>query len=162
MTTTVYSGQSAALEVDSERSQSVTSTSAAAKRQATSVRTWVGRVMSGLVIAFLLLASAFPKLFLPGIAVESMHQLGWSEKYLLLIAIIEVAGTVLYAIPRTASLGAVLLTGLLGGAVASQLRIDAPTFSHTLFPIYVGLLMWGGLGLRSAQLRDVLPLTTRD
>ncbi len=150
MTTTVHSNQPARFEA------------ATPKPDATSARRWVGRVMSGLVVAFLLVASAFPKLFLPEIAAESMHQLGFDEKHLLLLAIIEVAGAVLYAIPRTAALGALLLTGLFGGAIASQLRIDAPAFSHTLFPIYVGVLMWGGLWLRCARLRNVLPLTVRD
>jgi DoxX-like family len=115
--------------------------------------TWVGRVMSGLVIAFMLIASAFPKLFLPELAVESMQQLGWNPKHLPIIAALEIVGTLLYAIPRTAALGAVLLTGLLGGAVATHLRIENPLFSHTIFPLYVGLLMWGGLWLRSARVR---------
>ena len=125
----------------------------------TTVRTWTGRVMSGLVIAFLLLASAFPKFFLPQIAEESMAQLGWSTKHLLVIAFIELVGTVLYAIPRTAVLGALLLTGLLGGAVATHLRVENPWFSHTLFPLYVGFLMWGGLWLRNARLRALLSLS---
>jgi hypothetical protein len=117
------------------------------------VGTWIGRVMSGLVIAFLLIASAFPKLFLPELAVESMQQLGWNAKHLGVIAVIELAGTLLYAIPRTAAVGAVLLTGLFGGAVATHLRIDNPLLSHTLFPLYVGALMWGGLWLRNARVR---------
>ena len=129
----------------------------AAQKKAT-VGTWIGRVMSGLVVTFMLLASVFPKLFLPEVALESMQQLGWNAKHLLLIAVIELVGTLLYAIPRTAALGAVLLTGLLGGAVATHLRIDNPLFSHTLFPLYVGFLMWGGLWLRNAQVRAVLPL----
>jgi hypothetical protein len=122
------------------------------RRKAT-IRTWIGRVMSGLVIAFLLLASAAPKFFMSQLAAESMHELGWDAKHLLLIGILELVGTVLYAIPRTAALGAVLLTGLLGGAVATHLRIDNPLFSHTLFPLYVGFLMWGGLWLRNARVR---------
>jgi hypothetical protein len=112
--------------------------------------------MSGLVIAFLLLASAAPKFFMPQLAGESMRELGWDPKHLLLIAILELVGTVLYAIPRTAVLGAVLLTGLLGGAVATHLRIDNPLFSHTLFPLYVGFLMWGGLWLRNARVHIAL------
>ena len=116
-------------------------------------RIWTGRVMSGLVVVFLLAASAFPKLFVPQVAVPSVHELGWHEKYLTLLAAIEISGAILYAIPRTAKLGAVLLTGLLGGAIASHLRIEAPLFSHTLFPMYVGLLMWGGLWLRDGRLR---------
>jgi hypothetical protein len=119
---------------------------------------WTGRAMSGLVVAFLVLASAVPKIFLPEIATESMRQLGFPEHHLLLLACIEVVGTLLYAFPRTASLGAVVLTGLLGGAVASHLRLDAPMFSHTLFPVYVGVFMWGGLWLRHAKVRQLLPL----
>jgi uncharacterized membrane protein YphA (DoxX/SURF4 family) len=115
--------------------------------------------MSGLVIAFLLTASVFPKLFLPELALESMRQLGWHAKHLWVIAVIELVGTLLYAIPRTAALGAVLMTGLFGGAVATHLRIDNPLFSHTLFPLYVGSLMWGGLWLRNAQTRALLPLS---
>jgi hypothetical protein len=123
------------------------------------VGTWIGRVMSGLVIAFMLVASALPKLFLPELAVESMQQLGWNAKHLFVIAAIELIGTLLYALPRTSALGAVLLTGLLGGAVATHLRIDNPLFSHTVFPLYVGFLMWGGLWLRNARVRALLPLT---
>jgi uncharacterized membrane protein YphA (DoxX/SURF4 family) len=117
--------------------------------------------MSGLVIAFMLTASVFPKLFLPELAAESMQQLGWNAKHLLFIAAIELVCTLLYAIPRTAALGAVLLTGVLGGAVATHLRIDNPLLSHTLFPLYVGSLMWGGLWLRSARARALLPLTPK-
>ena len=131
------------------------------RRRAT-VGIWTGRVMSGLVIAFLLGASALPKLFLAEIADASMQQLGWSSKHLLVIAAIEVIGTLLYAIPRTSVAGAVLLTGLLGGAVATHLRIDNPWLSHTLFPLYVGALMWGGLWLQNPRLRVLLPLTEND
>jgi uncharacterized membrane protein YphA (DoxX/SURF4 family) len=127
------------------------------QRKAT-VGVWIGRVMSGLVVAFMLMASAFPKLFMPELAQESMQQLGWNAKHLFIIAAIELVGTLLYAIPRTAALGAVVLTGLLGGAVATHLRIENPLFSHTVFPLYVGLLMWGGLWLRNAQVRALLPL----
>ncbi len=129
------------------------------RRGKATVGIWIGRVMSGLVIAFLLLASAAPKFFMPQLAAESMHALGWDAKHVLLIASLELVGTVLYAIPRTAALGAVLLTGLLGGAIATHLRIDNPLFSHTLFPVYVGLLMWGGLWLRNARVRAFLPLS---
>jgi hypothetical protein len=131
-----------------------------AQRKA-AVGIWMGRVMSGLVIAFMLLASVFPKLFLPELARESMQQLGWNGKHVLVIAAIELAGTLLYAIPRTAALGAVVLTGLFGGAVATHLRIDNPLLSHTLFPLYVGSLMWGGLWLRNARVRALLPLTPK-
>lgn len=121
----------------------------------------LGRVMSGLVIAFLLSASVTPKLILPEVAGESMRQLGWQPKHLLVIAILELLGTMLYAIPRTAPFGALLLTGLLGGAVATHLRVENPLLSHTLFPVLVGSLMWGGLWLRSAALRAFLVHSVR-
>jgi uncharacterized membrane protein YphA (DoxX/SURF4 family) len=129
----------------------------AGRRKAT-MGTWTGRVMSGLVVAFMLGASVFPKLFMPELAAESMQQLGWNPKHLLVIALLELVGTLLYAIPRTAALGAVFLTGLLGGAIATHLRIENPLFSHTFFPVYVGLLMWGGLWLRNERVRASLPL----
>jgi hypothetical protein len=125
----------------------------------TTVGIWIGRVMSGLVIAFMLTASVVPKLFLPALAGKSMQELGWNPKHLLVIAAIELVGTLLYAIPRTAAVGAIFLTGLLGGAVATHLRIDNPLLSHTLFPLYVGSLMWGGLWLRSARVRALMTLT---
>jgi hypothetical protein len=118
--------------------------------------------MSGLVVVFMVMASAFPKFFLPQVAAEAMRQLAWPEKRIMLLAIIELTGTVLYAVPRTAALGAIVLTGLFGGAIASHLRVDAPRFSHTLFPLYVGVLTWGGLWLRSARLRQIVPLMLRD
>lgn len=119
---------------------------------------WVGRVMSGLVVVFLLFASAAPKLLMPHVSGPPMAQLGWPAKYTLLLACIEIIGAVLYAIPRTAVFGAILLTGLLGGAIAANLRIDNPLLSHILFGLYVGALMWGGLWLRDPSVRALIPL----
>lgn len=119
---------------------------------------WTGRVLSGLVILFMVGASAVPKLFMPEVAGKSMTELGWPVRYTLLIAALEVAGTLLYAIPRTAVLGALLLTGVFGGAAATHLRLENPMFSHTLFSVYIGLMMWGGLWLRNPALRQLLPL----
>lgn len=158
--TTATVNVNAAAATTEQTGAPIAATQNAAQRKGT-VGIWIGRVMSGLVIAFLLLASAAPKLFMPELAVESMQQLGWNPKHLMLLAVIEVIGTLLYAIPRTACLGAVLLTGLLGGAVATHLRIDNPLFSHTVFPFYVGALMWGGLWLRNARVRALLPLTSK-
>lgn len=118
---------------------------------------WTGRILSGLFIAFMLFASVFPKFFLPQIAFDTLKQLEWPPKYLMLIAGIELVGTILYLIPRTAVFGAVLLTGLLGGAMATQIRIENPLFSHILFGLYLGLMMWGGLWLRDGQLRSLFP-----
>jgi hypothetical protein len=155
-TTTTVPGYSATQERADATSASLRST--ARTRATTGI--WAGRVLSGLVIAFMLLASVAPKLFLRELAAESMPQLGWNAKHLLLIALLELVGTLLYAIPRTAVLGAVLLTGVFGGAIATHLRIDNPLLSHTLFPVYLGTLMWAGLWLRSPRLRALLPLLT--
>ncbi len=122
---------------------------------------WLGRAMSGLFILFMLGASITPKFFLPQVSHPTMTELGWSPKFTLLIGTIELLGTLLYAIPRTALLGAVLLTGLLGGSLATQLRVENPLFSHILFSVYLGLFMWGGLWLRNAQVRALLPLQLR-
>jgi hypothetical protein len=120
---------------------------------------WTGRVLSGLFVLFMLGASVAPKFLMADmVAEQSMIPLGWPAKYLLLIGLIELACVILYVIPRTSLFGAVLMTGLLGGAIATNLRVENPLFSHTLFGIYLGLFMWGGLWLRDASLRAVFPL----
>jgi len=126
----------------------------------TSSAVWIGRLLSGLFVLFMLVASIAPKLFFPDLAKahDAMDQVGWPHKYLLLIAAIELVGTILYVIPRTSVFGAVLMTGLLGGAIATQLRVDNPVFTHILFGTYLGLLMWGGLWLRDPALRALLPV----
>jgi hypothetical protein len=117
-----------------------------------------GWVMSALVALFLLGASAVPKLLNLDVTQAPMEVVGWPTKYLLLIGVIEVVCAVLYIIPRTALLGAVLMTGLLGAALAANLRVDNPLFSHTLFSIYLGGFAWVALWLREPKLRDVFPL----
>lgn len=120
---------------------------------------WTGRVLSGLFVLFMLAASVAPKFLMTDmVAEQNMTPLGWPAKYLLLIAAIELIGVVLYIIPRTSLLGAVLMTGLLGGAIATNLRVEMPVFSHTLFGLYLGLVMWGGLWLRDASLRAAFPI----
>lgn len=120
---------------------------------------WTGRVLSGLFVLFMLLASIAPKLLMTDmVAEQNLTPLGWPVKYLLLIAAIELGCVILYVIPRTSLLGAVMTTGLLGGAMATNLRVEMPLFSHTLFSIYLGLVMWGGLWLRDASLRAVFPI----
>ena len=119
---------------------------------------WTGRVLSGLFVLFMLAASIAPKFLMADmVAEQSMTPLGWPAKYLLLIGLIELACVVLYVIPRTSLFGSVLMTGLLGGAIATNLRVENPLFSHTLFGVYLGLFMWGGLWLRNASLRAVFP-----
>jgi len=88
--------------------------------------------------------------------VDGTVQLGWQPHHLPIIGTIALVLLVLYAIPRTAPLGAILWTGYLGGAVATQLRVDNPLFSHVLFPIYVAAILWGGLYLRDDRVRRLL------
>lgn len=118
---------------------------------------WTGRVLSGLAIAFLLFDSVI-KVAKMAPAVAGTTQLGYSGHLVFTIGVIELACLALYMMPRAAVLGAVLLTGYLGGAVATHVRIQSPLFSHVLFPVYVGLLIWGGLYLRDVRLRTLIPL----
>jgi len=98
------------------------------------------------------------KLFKPAPVLEGMTRLGYPVSLSVTIGIILLVCVVIYAIPQTSILGAILLTGYLGGAVASQLRIGEPLFSNVLFPVYVAALMWGGLYFREERLRALLPL----
>ena len=122
-----------------------------------SASVWVGRVLSALFVLFMLGASAAPKLMGMPIADEIMIGLGWDPDYVLPIGILEVVLTLLYAYRPTGVLGAVLFMGLLGGAIATNLRADQPLFSHTLFSVYLALFMWGGLWLRDEKLRAIFP-----
>jgi hypothetical protein len=118
---------------------------------------WTGRVLTGLFALFMLGASISPKLLGMPIAEETMAQLGWPAGYAFMIGIIELTCLVLYLVPRTSLLGAVLMMGLLGGAIATQIRAGSPLFSHILFSVYLGLFMWGGLWLRDQRLRALFP-----
>ncbi len=122
---------------------------------------WTGRGLSGLFVLFMLGASVVPKFFLPQVSGPTMTELGWPAKYTVLIGVIELAGVLLYIVPRTALLGAIVLMGLLGGAMATQLRVGNPLFSHVLFGLYLGLFMWGGLWLRDPRLRALFPIASR-
>ena len=117
-----------------------------------------GLDLSALIGLFLAIASAAPKLLGLEAALEPMEVVGWPVKYLVLIGAIEVGCGVLFLIPRTALLGAVLTTGLLAAALAANLRVDNPLFSHTLFSIYLGVAVWVALWLREEKVRAVFPL----
>ncbi len=119
---------------------------------------WTGRIMTGLFALFMLGASITPKLLRLPIAEETMAQLGWPAGYAFMIGLIELSCLVLYLIPRTNLLGGILLMGLLGGAMATQIRAGSPLFSHILFSIYLGLFMWGGLWLRDPRFRAMFPI----
>ena len=118
---------------------------------------WMGRVLSGVVILFMLFDGAIKLVPWP-VVTESMDRIGYgsSETLARTLGAITIACTVLYAIPPTSILGAILLTGYLGGAIASHLRIDSPLFSHVLFGFYLGLMVWGGLWLRDRSLRTLI------
>lgn len=120
-----------------------------------------GWVLSVLIALFLVGASAVPKLLQLDVALEPMTVVGWPSKYLLLIGLIELGCVVLFLIPQTGLLGAVLMTGLLGGALAANLRVDNPLFSHTLFSVYLGLAVWLALWLREPRLRRFFPVMRR-
>jgi hypothetical protein len=117
---------------------------------------WTGRVLTGLAALFLLFDST-GKLLEVQPVIDGTRQLGYPRDIVFTLGVILLACVVVYLIPRTSVLGAVLLTGYLGGAVAAQARVENPLFSHTLFPIYVATLIWGGLVLRDARLRAFAP-----
>jgi hypothetical protein len=120
---------------------------------------WAGRILSGFVVFFLLVDAGFKLIRpLPAPAVEAFGKLGYPIGLAGGIGVLLLSCVALYLIPRTSILGAILLTGYLGGAVASHVRIGDPWLSHALFPVYVGLLIWGGLYLRDQRLRALIPL----
>jgi hypothetical protein len=120
---------------------------------------WIGRAMSGLVVAFLIFDGGI-KLAPLSVVTETMQQLGYSDSPELArgLGVMTLAIALLYALPRTSILGAILLTGLLGGAMATHLRAGSPLFSHLFFGLYLGLIAWGGLYLRDGRLRRLFPL----
>jgi hypothetical protein len=116
-----------------------------------------GRIISGLAILFLLV-DGIMKLVNPAPVVEGMIRLGYPLSLTATIGMILLICVVIYAIPQTSILGAILLTGYLGGAVASQLRVGEPLFTNVLFPTYIAALIWGGLYLREDKLRALIPV----
>jgi len=124
---------------------------------------WAGRILSGLAVLFLLFDGLI-KLPPLEIVITTMNELGYpaTDSFARFLGVVTLACTALYAWPRTALLGAVLLTGLFGGAIATHLRIGSPLFSHTLFGIYFGVTVWGGLWLRDPRVRHVMPFMRRD
>jgi hypothetical protein len=119
---------------------------------------WIGRVLSGLAVLFLVFDGVM-KFFmdkLPPEALEAGAALQWPIERMPLVGTILLICTILHVIPRTAILGSVLLTGYLGGAVASHIRVDNPLFSHTLFPVYIAVFVWLGLYLRDARARRLI------
>ena len=120
---------------------------------------WTGRILSGFVVLFLIFDGVI-KLTPIQAVTDTFQQMGIPVKFAFLIGIVELICVALYAFPRTAVLGAILLTALLGGGIATHIRIESPLFSHTLFGVYVGLIAWGGLYLREPRLRALLPFSS--
>ena len=120
---------------------------------------WTGRILSGLVIAFLLMDGGIKLVPIKEVT-ETLQQLGYSGSIAQArgLGVLTLLCAVLYAWPRTSVLGAILLTGLLGGAMATHLRVDSPLFTHLLFGLYIGLMAWGGLYLRDPALRALMPI----
>jgi hypothetical protein len=118
---------------------------------------WGGRIASGLVILFLLFDATI-KIIRLAPALEGTARLGYSVSIVLPLGTVLLVCVVLYMIPRTSILGAILLTGYLGGAVASNVRVGNPLFGYILAPVYVAVLLWLGLFLRDSRVRELIPL----
>lgn len=121
---------------------------------------WTGRGLSAIIVLFMIFDGVI-KLPPLDIVTQSMVPLGWpaDANVARLLGIIGLVSTALYALPRTAVLGAILLTAYMGGAIATNVRVDNPLFSHTLFGVYLGIILWGGLYLRDPRLRALVPFT---
>ena len=121
---------------------------------------WTGRVISGLAVAFLIFDSV-GKLLQVQPVIDGTKQLGYSPDIVFSLGVTLLSCVLAYLVPRTSVLGAVLLTGYLGGAVATHVRVGNPLFTHVLFPTYVAALLWGGLMLRDTRLRAFIPWSDR-
>lgn len=124
-------------------------------------RLWSARIMGGIVILFMLMDSIF-KFIQPEEVVQGTLELGFSEHHIVILGVLGLISILLYAFPQTSVLGAVLLTGYWGGAIATHLRLDNPLFSHILFPVFLGVLAWGALWLRNERVQDLIPLQKRE
>lgn len=118
---------------------------------------WTGRILRGLSILFLFVDGAM-KLVRPAPVTQAFADLGFPASTVVPIGVTLLLCVALYALPRTRVLGAILLTGYLGGAVATHVQAGSPLFTHTLFPVYVGILAWGGAFLGDARLRALVPV----
>lgn len=124
-------------------------------RPSTAMR-WGGRILTGIPVAFLIVDGVMKLANVKAVA-DAMPLLGWPAGLAAPLGILLLSCVALYVIPQTAVLGAILLTGYLGGAVATHVRIGDPLFSHVLFPTYIGAMIWGGLFLRDARVRALIP-----
>jgi len=121
---------------------------------------WTGRALSGVIVLFMIFDGVI-KLPPLDIVTQTMVPLGWpaDANVARVLGVIGLISTALYALPRTSVLGAILLTAYMGGAIATNLRVDNPLFSHTLFGVYLGVILWGGLYLRDPRMRALIPFS---
>ena len=121
---------------------------------------WTGRALSAVIVLFMIFDGVI-KLPPLDIVTQTMVPLGWpaDANVARMLGVIGLVSTALYALPRTAVLGAILLTAYMGGAIATNMRVDNPLFSHTLFGAYLGVILWGGLYLRDPRVRALIPFS---
>ncbi|RWC39459.1 DoxX family protein [Mesorhizobium sp.] len=121
---------------------------------------WTGRALSGFIVLFMIFDGVI-KLPPLDVVTQTMVPLGWpaDPNVARMLGVIGLISTALYALPRTAVLGAILLTAYMGGAIATNVRVDNPLFSHTLFGVYLGIVLWGGLYLRDPRIRALIPFS---
>lgn len=119
------------------------------------VTVWSARIMIGLTILFMLMDSVF-KFIVNEQVLKGTTDLGFQAHHLPILGTLGLISIILYALPRTRIIGAILLTGYWGGAIATHVRLDNPLFSHVLFPIYLAILAWGGIWLSNEAFRKVI------
>lgn len=124
-------------------------------------RKWTSYILSGLVVLFMLFDSIM-KFVQPAAVVQGTVDLGYAEHHIMTLGALGLLTTILYIIPQTSVLGAILLTGYFGGAVATHVRLDNPLFTHILFTVYLGIFAWGGLWLRNERLRKLFPFVSTE
>lgn len=117
---------------------------------------WSGRIISGLVTAFMIFDGTI-HIMKPAPVVQGFAQLGFPIRLAVPLGVVSLACALLYAIPQTSILGAILLTGYLGGAVAVQVPTQNPFFGEVIFPVYIGIFVWGGIYLRDERVRRLIP-----
>ncbi|RWC23918.1 MAG: DoxX family protein [Mesorhizobium sp.] len=121
---------------------------------------WTGRALCGFIVLFMIFDGVI-KLPPLDVVTQTMVPLGWpaDPNVARMLGVIGLISTALYALPRTEVLGAILLTAYMGGAIATNVRVDNPLFSHTLFGVYLGIVLWGGLYLRDPRIRALIPFS---
>jgi hypothetical protein len=119
------------------------------------LKVWTGRTMGGIVILLMLMDSIF-KFIVSEEVIKGTTDLGFQVHHLPIMGTLGLIATLLYIFPRTELLGALLLTGYWGGAIATHVRMDNPLFTHILFPVYLGILAWGALWIKSERLRKLI------